>query len=460
MELADYLAILRKRWVSIVVIAVLGVAVAAGVSLLMTPTYTASTSLFLTVQSGNTAGELQQGSNYAENQVKSFAQVATKPVVLDPVIARLGLATTSTELAKDITASVPTGTAIIEIDVVNTSPELAARLANEIGAQLIVAVGDLSPSAADKSQSVKATTVEPALVPTTKTSPRVSLNLALGLLLGLLLGFAQAVLRDRLDTTITGEADVADVTNRSVVGVISFDPNASEHPLVFSGDSHSPRAEAYRRLRTNLQFLSIQANNRSVVITSSIPGEGKTTSAVNLAFALADAGDRVLLIDADLRRPKIADYLRLEGAAGLTTILIGRATLPDLVQPVSTHLDVLTAGEVPPNPAELLGSDEMKALLAQASREYSYVILDCPPTLAVTDSAVLAQVTGGTLVVVGSESVHKPELAASLEALESVDGRILGMVLNKVRAEGKSPYGYHQYHSQYLPRNADAGVEG
>mgnify|MGYP001224226064 CR=1 FL=1 len=458
MELAGHLARLQKRWVSIVVITVLGLATAAATSLLATPTYTATTSLFF--RSGNAAGELQQGSAYAENQVKSFAQVVTKPVVLDPVIVRLGLTTNSTDLAKDVTASVPSGTAIIEIDVVNADPELAARLANEIGAQLIVAVGDLSPTAADKSQTVKATTVEPALVPTAKTSPRVALNLVLGLLLGLLLGFVQAVLRDRRDTTISSEADVADVSDRSVVGVISFDPAAAEHPLVFSDSSLSPRAEAYRRLRTNLQFLSIRANNRSVVVTSSIPGEGRTTSAINLAIALADAGDRVLLIDADLRRPKIADYLRLEGAAGLTTILIGRAILPDLVQPVSSHLDVLTAGEVPPNPAELLGSDEMEELITQASRDYSQVILDCPPTLAVSDSTVLAHITGGVLVVVGSDSVHKPELAASLESLESVDGRILGLVLNKVRVEDKGEYGYHHYHSQYRPQNADAEIGG
>lgn len=459
MELADYLVVLRKYWISIVAVTLVGLLAAGGASLLMTRTYTASTSVFLTVQSGNTAGELQQGSTYAENQVKSFAQVVTKPVVLDPVIKQLSLATNSTKLADQVTASVPTGTAIIEIEVVGTDPELTTRITGAIGGQLIQVVGELSPTGIDNSQSVKATIIAPPVVPTTATSPRVTLNLALGGLLGLLIGFAQAVIRRRLDTTVADESDIAEVSDRSVVGVIAFDAEASEHPLVFANDSQSVRAEAYRRLRTNLQFLSVQTRNRSLVVTSSVAGEGKTTSAINLAFALADAGERVLLIDADLRRPKVATYLSLEGAAGLTTLLIGRAQLADLVQPVSERLDVLPAGQVPPNPAELLGSDEMANVLTLALHDYGYVIIDCAPTLAVTDSALLAQIAGGTLVVVGSEAVHKPELAASLEALESVDSHIMGLVLNKMRLDHTAGYGYHHYRQQYRARNVDSEAE-
>lgn len=459
MELADYLTVLRRYWLSIVAVTVIGVLAAAGATLLMTRMYTASTSVFLTVQSGNTAGELQQGSTYAENQVKSFAQVVTAPVVLDPVIMQLSLATDSTKLAEQVTASVPTGTAIIEIEVVGASPELTAKIADAIGKQLIQVVGELSPTGIDNAQSVKATMIAPPIVPVSPTSPRVTLNLALGGLLGLLAGFAQAVVRRRLDTTVADESDIADVTDRSVVGVIAFDADAGEHPLVFTNDSQSPRAEAYRRLRTNLQFLSVRTRNRSFVVTSSIAGEGKTTSAINLAFALADTGERVLLMDADLRRPKVATYLSLEGAAGLTTLLIGRAQLADLVQPVSERLDVLPAGQVPPNPAELLGSDEMANVLALALHDYSYVIIDCAPTLAVTDSALLAQIAGGTLVVVGSEAVHKPELAASLEALESVDSHIMGLVLNKMRLERGAGYGYHHYRQQYRARNLESATE-
>ena len=458
MELADYLVVLRKYWISILAVTLIGVLAAAGVSLLITRTYTASTSVFLTVQSGDSAGELQQGSTYAENQVKSFAQVVTKPVVLDAVIKELSLPTTSTELANQVTASVPAGTAIIEVDVLGTNPELTCRIAEAIGRQLIAAVGELSPAGSGNSPSVKATIIAPPVVPTSPTSPRLGLNLTMGALLGLLIGLTQAMVRRQLDNTIVGEADAAAATGRSVVGAVTFDPAAGEHPLVFTDGAPSLRAEAYRRLRTNLQFLFVQTKNRSLVVTSSVAGEGKTTTALNLAFALADAGERVLLVDADLRLPKVASYLNLEGAAGLTTVLIGRAELRDVVQPVSANLDVLPAGQLPPNPAELLGSDEMSSLLALASQAYGYVVVDCAPTLAVTDSALLAQIAGGTLVVVGSRGVHRPELVASLAALESVDSNIMGLVLNKLRPDSGSGYGYRHYRQQYSARNADSGT--
>lgn len=453
MELADYLLILRKHWISVVAVTLAGILLAGVVSLLMHPTYTASTSVFLTVQSGSSAGELQQGSTYAENQVKSFAQVVTAPAVLTPVIDKLGLQTTTTELAKKVTASVPTSTAIIEIDVVGTDPVQTAQITAAIGAQLVTVVGELSPTGSKDEQTVKATIIAPAIVPTEWTSPRVALNLALGALLGLLIGVGQAVIRDRMDTTVVAEDDLAEVTDRSVVGVVAFDTDAPEHPLVFAADSHSVRAEAYRRLRTNLQFLAVQSRNRSVVVTSSVQGEGKTTSSINLAFALADAGDRVLLIDADLRQPKVADYLNMEGSAGLTTLLIGQATLAEVVQPVGTgRLEVLPSGQVPPNPAELLGSIEMEEVLNTALASYDVVVIDTSPTLAVTDSAVLSQVAGGTLLIVGSGTVKKPELAASIEALEAVDSNIMGLVLNKVKVDRGGAYRYqHQYRHEYRP---------
>lgn len=161
--------------------------------------------------------------------------------------------------------------------------------------------------------------------------------------------------------------DIERVTERPVLGTIAFDPGAVTQPLVLQVDPHSPRAEAYRRLRTNLQFLGLEEGKRSIVVTSSITGEGKTTSAINIASTLAMAGERVLIIDADLRRPQVAGYLQLEGSVGLTTVLIGDARLEDVVQPYGdTRMDVLTAGPVPPNPAELLGFDAMRQLVDKA----------------------------------------------------------------------------------------------
>ncbi|WP_418607348.1 tyrosine-protein kinase family protein [Georgenia sp. SUBG003] len=181
----------------------------------------------------------------------------------------------------------------------------------------------------------------------------------------------------------------------------------------------------------------------SIVVTSSVPGEGKSTTAINLAVALADSGARVVLVDADLRRPSIADYMGLEGRVGLTTVLIGRAEVADVVQPWrDTSLDVLPSGQIPPNPSELLGSRAMATLLGTLTQSYDMVLIDSPPLLPVTDAAVLSKLAGGALVVAGADRIHKAQLRESLDNLENVDARVLGIVLNKVEQKGRDGYEY------------------
>ncbi len=450
MELTDYLRILRKYWISVVALTLAGIAAAAGASMLMTPTYTASTSIFFTVQTTGTAGELNQGSAYAASQVKSYAQLATTPMVLDPVIERLELPATSDQLAQQVTASAPTSTSIVNLDVTGTDPSETAATSNAVAQQLILVVDQLSPRTPDGDKAVKATIVAPAAVPTQQTSPRVTLNLALGALVGLMIGLGQAVLRSRLDTRIRNERDVAEVTDRSVVGSIVHDPEAAQHPLIFQADPRGLRAEAYRRLRTNLQFLELSGRKRSIVVTSSIEDEGKTTTAINIASSLADAGQSVLLIDADLRRPAVDGYLNLDRSAGLTTVIIGRASLADVVQPLGHgNLHVLLSGQLPPNPSELLGSKPMQRLLDEATDRYDVVIVDSPPLLPVTDATVLSRICGGALVVVGSGTVRKPELASAIDSLEAVDANVLGLVLNGLKASDVGHYAYHHYYAKH-----------
>jgi polysaccharide biosynthesis transport protein len=210
------------------------------------------------------------------------------------------------------------------------------------------------------------TLLRTATVPTTPTTPNPKRNLELGTLVGLALGFGLALLREVLDTKVRSEADVQKVADASVIARIGYDDDAPQHPLIMQNSPHSHRSEAFRRLRTNLQFLDIADRPKTIVVTSSLPGEGKTTTAINLAITLADAGSRVALVDADLHRPSIADYMGLEGEVGLTTVLIGQADLQDAIQPWGNgNLHVLPSGQVPPNPSELLGSRSMANLLEQ-----------------------------------------------------------------------------------------------
>jgi Mrp family chromosome partitioning ATPase len=195
------------------------------------------------------------------------------------------------------------------------------------------------------------------------------------------LGTGVALLRHVLDTKVRSEADVRALTDKTVLGVVSYADEMPKHPVILRDEPSSASSEAVRRLRTNLQFIDVARRPRSIVVTSSIPGEGKSTMVLNLAVSLADTGARVLLVDADLRRPSIAEYAGLEGAAGLTTVLIGRAKGADVVQPWGAGTLDISGWAYSPNPSELLGSPAMIALLEQLTASYDMVLLDSPPIL-------------------------------------------------------------------------------
>jgi succinoglycan biosynthesis transport protein ExoP len=323
---------------------------------------------------------------------------------------------------------------------------LAAELANTTAESLTGVVSKIETSEDGASSPVRLTRVQEANVPNQPGSPNVPLNLTLGTLIGLALGVAFAVLQTTLDTRIRNERDVESVSDLPLRGGIAFDPKAKQRPLIVQADPKSPRAESFRSLRTNLQFLDVSDQPRSYVITSSIQSEGKSTTAANLAIALADAGHRVIIIDADLRRPKLASYFDLEGAVGLSDVLIRRATLEDTMQPWGRGaLTVLPAGAIPPNPSELLGSSVMQKLITGLEKQFDYVLIDAPPLLPVTDGALLARHTGGALVVVAAGRTHKNQLKGALESLVHVNASVSGLVMTMVPTKGPDAYGYSRY---------------
>jgi capsular exopolysaccharide synthesis family protein len=204
-----------------------------------------------------------------------------------------------------------------------------------------------------------------------------------------------------------------------------------------------------RRLRTNLQFINVAKKSKAIVITSSIPGEGKSTIAMNLAVSLADSGVRTILIDANLRQPALDEYLGIESGLGLATVLIGQARIQDVIQPLGdNNFDLLPAGQVHPNSSELLGSAAMNRLLEELLASYGVVLLDCPPLLPVTDAAVLSKMASGALVIIDADRVHRPQLQAALESLDAADGHVLGLIMNKVK---RAEAGAYLSESSYMP---------
>jgi len=288
--------------------------------------------------------------------------------------------------------------------------------------------------------------VSEAQAPASPSSPNVPLNLALGALVGLALGLAAAVLRASLDNRVRVPREAEQITAAPNIGAIAYDAKAKERPLIVHADPLSPRAESFRALRTNLQFLDM-GGRASFVVTSSIPSEGKSTTTINLAIALADAGKRVALLDTDLRKPKVAEYLSIEGGAGLTDVLIGRAKVNEVMLPWGGRsLYVLPAGKIPPNPSELLGSAQMGTLLSMLEKDFDVVLCDAPPLLPVTDAAILARVTSGALMVVAVGKTTKHQLTGATEALNAVGAKLAGFVMSMVPTRGPdsyySAYGY------------------
>jgi len=449
LELRDYVRILHKHWVLIVACLLLGVAAAAAYSIVVTPNYVATTELYVSVRSGDTAvtGDLVQGTNFARQAVTSYVDVVDSAIVLDRVIGELQLDTSSAELGEQVEASSPLNTVLVHIAVTDSDPELAAEIANATGRNFAdVVVNDLEKPDGEVASLVKIETIQPAVVPAAASSPNVPLNLALGGLVGLAIGIGIAVLRSVLDTRIHSLHDIGQITDKPLLGGIALDPDARTRPLIVHADPRNPRAESFRSLRTNLQFVNVEGGPRSFVISSAGPGEGKSTTTANLAISLAETGAKVALIDGDLRLPKVAEYLGIEGGVGLTDVLIGRAELVDVLQKWGRgHLYVLPSGRIPPNPSELLGSAAMANVLNALTAQFDYVLIDAPPLLLVTDAAVVSKLAGGAILVAASGATKKQELAGAVRALEAIGSRLLGVVVTMLPTKGPDSYGYGTY---------------
>ena len=422
---------------------------ASAATLLAPKVYESRTQFFVSTTGSDDSGALLQGSTFTQQRVKSYAQLLTTPRILAPVATSVGV---TGDIANQVTATTPPDTVLIEVAVRDTDPAQAQAIGEAIAKEFPAAVTELESPAGTEVSPVKVTVVRPPTTPTDPVAPKPLRNILLGAVLGLLVGMGAALVRETLDKTVKSEDDVKAVTDAPILGSIAQDPEAAKRPLIVRVDPRSPRAEAFRSLRTNLQFVDAANHPRTLVVTSSLAGEGKSTMSANLALTMAQAGSRVCLVEADLRRPKVLAYMGLEGAVGLTDALIGRADVFDLLQAYgSTKLWVLGAGPIPPNPSELLGSSGMVTVLEKLMSSFDYVVIDAPPTLPVTDAVVVSNLVDGAIVVVASGMVQRDQLNRTLELLGSGKGRVLGLVLNRVPARAVHHYGGYGYENASEP---------
>lgn len=438
----------------------LGLLGAIVASLLTTPLYRASTRLFVSTSTGGSLTDLYSGTLYSQERVTSYRQLITGETLAQRTIDKLDLGMSPGLLRGRVTATAKADTVLIDVSVLDESPVRARDIANTMSDEFVGLVRELETPSSGTAPDARVVVEQRATVPQKPVVPAKKRNIAVGVGLGLLIGVGLAFVRERLDNTVKDRESLEHITGVGLIGTIPFDKVRQNRPgSSFHGD-RSAIAEAFRKLRTNLQFLAVDNPPRVIVVTGSAPTEGKSTTAINIAMALADAGKNVVLVDGDLRRPMLDQYLGLVGAAGLSTVLSGAALLSEVIQTTKfPRLALLASGATPPNPSELLGSQAAKRILAELGAHFDYVIVDSPPLLVVTDGAILAANSDGAVVVAQFERTKREQLAHSVGILQDVGASLLGVVLNMAPKRGSDTYYYTEY-SQGIRGSADTPADG
>ncbi|WP_432837679.1 polysaccharide biosynthesis tyrosine autokinase [Dactylosporangium sp. CA-092794] len=459
MELRSILPLLRERWKSITATVLVAIAVGALLTARQTPWYEAHTTLFVSAWGdASDVSKAYQGDMLSRQKVKSYALIVRDKRVMSGVVDRLGLRMSPEALAARVSTETVEDTVLLTIRATDPSPQQAQRIATAVAEEFIDIVPSLEATPDGHPAAVRVSLVSPADVPGVPVSPQPVRNLALALAVGLLAGIALAAARQALDTSVKTAEQAEEITGAALLGVIPADADEDRIPVIATDGPAGHQAEAYRQVQTSMQFMDADRKTKVVVVTSSVPEEGKSITSCNLALSIAESGRKVLLIDADLRRPQAAGYLGVPSGAGLTSVLVGQAELDDVIQPWGdTSLSVLASGPIPPNPSKLVGSNHMRQLLEELRARYDMVIIDTPPVLPVADAIVLGTVADGAVFVVRHGRTRRDHVREAAATLRRAEVDVLGLILNMVPRRGQD-YGYYGAYS--VPTHAAGGAPG
>ena len=445
LDFKQFLVVLRRRWMSIFLITLLALSASAAWTFTRTPMYESKSKVFMSVDARDTT-DAYAASLFASSRASSYADLAGSTELAERVIDQLNLDVTPEDLADRIEATVLESTSLIELKVKDEDAETARSIADVATSEFIKYIADLETPTEGSTSQITAQVTNQASLNRSQVSPDVLLNMIIAGVIGILVGVALAVAREILDRTIRTADHVADLTESPVLASIGFDNDIKNAPLLTDLGGFAARTEAFRLLRTNLQFIDLDNQPRCLVITSAVPGEGKTMSSTNLAVALAQTGRNTLIIDADLRRPRVASTLGLDPAVGLTTALVGKTEIHDAIQvhePSGLH--VLASGAKPPNPTEILQSKITQDLIKRLRSSYDMVIIDAPPLLPVADASVLSTLSDGVIIVVRHGKTTKDQVQEAINRLQQVGGRLYGVVVNMVAKRAVGSYYYYYY---------------
>lgn len=426
----SYVSVILRWWLTVLLVLAATVLATAVVTYRATPQYR-SEALVFAASPVTDSDSAYQGSQFAEARVPSYIDLIDSAPVAEEVISRLGLTMSLAQFRDDVSATVVPNTVLMRVTVVNPDPVRARVIANTTATVFVDFVNELEqPRGKAAKAPLTLSIVNPAVAPKTPISPDPIRNIAIAVLLGLILGIGAALLRQAMDRSVRNEATVEDVSRKPMLGSMPR-VRAARARLVSTGDGCDARDEPLRQLRTNLRHVGLGQGSHVFVVTSAVHGEGKTTTAVNLAVVMGKAGQRVALVEGDLRRPRIAELLPVEPSEGLAAVLQGQQTLDAALQQpdFQTPLYVLTSGSTPSNPAELLQSGEMVRVVEQLRDSFDIVIIDAPPLLSVTDGALLASLGDATILVLRHGKTTQEELRHAVHQLEFVEARLAGTVM-------------------------------
>ena len=441
MELRDYVRILRKRSWLVILATVLCASAAFVKSTATTPVYQGTAKLLVVGRTDRGGLSPYEGALLSQQLVKSFAQILESRTTAEAALRLDPQPYSPRQLQAKVSAQPVTETQLIDLRVEDADPARAKRLTNSVARAFVMQLPNFQSGSA-----LKVSIVEPALRPTVPIRPRTRTDVILAVLLGVMLGVGLAFLREFLDRTVKAPEELELATEAAVVGTIPpF--KAGKQPIPVAEQPRTSAAEAFRKLRTNFAFVGVDREHLCCVVTSPSAADGKSTVAANLAVALAQAGQRVALVDADLRKPTLHKVFKLPQRVGTTTVLLDQANVHDAIQHLGPDMpSVLTAGQLPPNPSELLGSRRMEDLLAELQAAYDVVLVDCAPLLPVTDPMVVSRFADGILLVARAGTTTRDQAQAARSACAKAGAKLFGTVLNATAVtEGDQPAYYTYY---------------
>lgn len=422
---------IKKWWLIISLMMIFAVVSYMITEYIIDPNYQSNTTLFI----GNEQNDIELGLSLNDLRrdsglIGDYQSIAKTRLIIDSVLNTLNIEMPIEDFRKGMTIQTIDDSRLFVVSFVSKSPELSAAIANELAKQLTIAAYEIVGV-----ENIRI--LDKAIINYEAISPSKLKNTILGGLIGWLIGMTISLILFVLNDTISSKADVSKILKSPIIGDIPLCSNKvfnrNQMRIITHIKPNSYIAECYKILRSNVGYLSMESKSRIIMFTSSTAGEGKTTSASNLAVSFAKDGKNVLLVDADLRRPNVHSIFNLQQFPGMTNMFFKKVSFTSVINKIDgiANLDVLTTGVLPPSPDELLGSKQFRQFLLDAKQEYDYIIVDAPPVLVVSDAIILSKIVDEVILVAAVKETKIQALKNAEMMIKQVDANLVGTVLTK-----------------------------